>query len=72
MRVLIIGGGGREHAFAYAIRRSPNLEALFVAPGNAGILEDAFGVPLNPNDHDAVVAFSRDNHIDLVVVGPEA
>ena len=72
MRVLIIGGGGREHAFSYAIRRSPKLEALFVAPGNAGILEDAFGVPLDPTDHDAVVAFSRDNHIDLVVVGPEA
>lgn len=69
MRVLLIGSGGREHAIARSLLRSSQLEALFVAPGNAGTA--AFNVELAVDDHDAVVAWCGDNSIDLVVVGPE-
>ena len=72
MRVLIIGSGGREHAFAHAISRSPALDALFVAPGNAGILELASGVELDPADQAAVTHFCQAEAIDLVLIGPEA
>jgi phosphoribosylamine--glycine ligase len=69
MRVLLIGSGGREHAIARSLLRSSQLDSLFVAPGNAGTA--AFNVELDVDDHDAVVAWSADNSIDLVVVGPE-
>ena len=72
MRVLIIGSGGREHAFAHAIRQSDRLSALFVAPGNAGILQLADSAPVDVADHGAVAQFCADERIDLVVVGPEA
>lgn len=69
MRVLIIGGGGREHALAELALRSPQLSALFVAPGNAGTA--AHNVALNVNVHPEVVAFCDTESIDLVVIGPE-
>ena len=72
MRVLLIGSGGREHALAWKMAQSPELEALFAAPGNAGIEEVAEIVPLDPADHAAVAAFCHGNGVDLVVVGPEA
>ena len=72
MRVLLIGSGGREHALAYALNRSPLLERLFVAPGNAGIAVLASCVDLDIGDHGEVAAFCRRERIDLVVVGPEA
>jgi phosphoribosylamine--glycine ligase len=72
MHVLLIGSGGREHAIAAALRRSPRLSRLSVAPGNAGIAALADRVALDPEDHAAVVAFCRSNAVDLVVVGPEA
>jgi phosphoribosylamine--glycine ligase len=72
MRVLLIGSGGREHALAWALSASPILTNLFAAPGNAGICSVAECVPLDPADHQAVVAFCRREKIDLVVVGPEA
>ena len=72
MRVLIIGSGGREHAFAHAMRQSPNLSALFVAPGNAGILEIAERAAVQVTDHGAVADFCAQQQIDLVIVGPEA
>lgn len=71
MNVLIIGGGGREHALAWALSASPLLDKLYCAPGNAGIAEVAQCKPLNIDDHNAVVEFCRTNAIDLVVVGPE-
>ena len=70
--VLLIGGGGREHALAWALTGSPMLGALYCAPGNAGIAELATCIDLDVTDHDAVIAFCRDKAIDLVVVGPEA
>ena len=72
MRVLIIGSGGREHAFAHALRQSPKLSALFVAPGNAGILETAENAAVDVSDHDALAGFCAQQGIDLVIVGPEA
>ena len=72
MNVLVLGSGGREHALAWAIAKSPRLDALFVAPGNGGTAAIAKNVPLDINDAEAIIGFSRDENIDLVVVGPEA
>jgi phosphoribosylamine--glycine ligase len=72
MRVLVIGSGGREHALAWAIARSARLERLFVAPGNGGTETIATNVPLDITDHAAVVAFAHSEHIDFVVIGPDA
>ena len=72
MNVLLIGSGGREHALAWKLRTSPLLKRLYCAPGNGGIAEVAECVDLAAADHGAVMRFCKDNHIDLVVVGPEA
>ena len=72
MNILILGGGGREHALAWAIAQNPKCDQLFCAPGNAGIAQVADCVSLNPEDGDAVVAFCSDESIGFVVVGPEA
>jgi phosphoribosylamine--glycine ligase len=72
MRVLLIGGGGREHALAWAMSASPLLDALFIAPGNPGMAELGTLVVLKAEDHAGIIAFCRENRIDLVVVGPEA
>jgi phosphoribosylamine--glycine ligase len=70
--VLLIGGGGREHALAWKLRQSPLLDRLYCAPGNAGIEEVAACVALDIADHAAVIRFCKDNAIGLVVIGPEA
>ncbi|MFK7945039.1 MAG: phosphoribosylamine--glycine ligase [Paracoccaceae bacterium] len=72
MHVLLLGGGGREHALAWKIRQSPLVERLTVAPGNAGIAAEADCVPLDPMDVPAVAAWAGAESVDLVVVGPEA
>ena len=72
MNVLLLGSGGREHAIAIALAKSPLLETLFVAPGNPGMTALARHVALDLNDHSSIIAFCKANHIDLVVVGPEA
>ena len=72
MRVLVVGSGGREHALAWALRKSPLLDKLYCAPGNGGIADIASCVPLAVPDHTAVIRFCKDNAIDLVIVGPEA
>lgn len=69
MHVLIIGGGGREHALYNAIGKSPLLTSVRVAPGNPGTAPD--NLDLDTTDHSAVLKYCRDAHIDLVVVGPE-
>src|SRR5215203_4894458 len=71
MRVLLIGGGGREHALAWKIAQSPLCEALFTAPGNPGTAQCGTNVAVAVDDHDAVVRFCRPERIDFVVVGPE-
>ncbi|PTX04692.1 phosphoribosylamine--glycine ligase [Pararhodobacter aggregans] len=72
MNILILGGGGREHALAWAIKQNPKCDRLIVAPGNAGIAAIAECAALNPEDGAEVVAFCEENAIDFVVVGPEA
>lgn len=72
MRVLVLGGGGREHALAWKLAQSPLLSALFVAPGNPGMEPLAKRLEPNPTDGAEVVAVARRERIDLVVVGPEA
>jgi len=72
MNVLLIGGGGREHALAWKLRQSPLLDILYCAPGNAGIAEVAKCVALDLANHDAVIRFCREKDIALVVIGPEA
>ena len=73
MNVLVIGGGGREHALCWAIANGPLCDRLYCAPGNGGIAAVAECLPdLDANDHEAVIGFSRAQDIGLVVVGPEA
>jgi phosphoribosylamine--glycine ligase len=72
VKVLLIGGGGREHALAWKLRQSPRLERLYCAPGNAGIEEVADCIKLDVADHAAVIRFCRENDIGLAVIGPEA
>ena len=70
--VLVIGGGGREHAIVDALSRSPQVSMIYCAPGNAGIGEQAFNVPLKDTDVEGLKAFALENQVDLTVVGPEA
>ena len=73
MNVLLIGGGGREHALAWKISQSPLLEKFFAIPGSPGIKNFATCVEkISADDNAAIVTFARDNAIDLVVIGPEA
>ena len=72
MKILVLGSGGREHALAVALIKSPRLSRLFVAPGNPGTAEIATNVALDVADHAAVIDFCRSAQIDLVVIGPEA
>jgi len=71
MRVLVVGGGGREHALCWAIAASPLLDALYCAPGNAGIAAVATCLPIAADDIEGQVGLALDQNIDLVVVGPE-
>jgi phosphoribosylamine---glycine ligase len=72
MNVLLIGGGGREHALAWKLRQSPELETLYCSPGNGGIVAIAKPGPADTSDHAKVMAFCREAGIGLVVIGPEA
>ncbi len=71
MRVLLVGGGGREHALAASLARSPSLEALYAAPGNPGIAALGECVDIQADDAVALLDFAEGNEIDLTVVGPE-
>ena len=71
MNVLVIGSGGREHALVWKLRQSPQVAALYCAPGNAGIAALAECVPLKSSDIDGLLQFAKKKKIDLTVVGPE-
>jgi len=71
LRILVVGSGGREHALVWALAGSPLTDAIYCAPGNAGIAGDAVCVPIAATDLDGLVAFARRERIDFVVVGPE-
>ena len=74
MKVLIIGGGGREHALAWKVAQSPRVETVFVAPGNAGTAREPglTNVAIGVDDLDGLVAFAREEGVALTIVGPEA
>ncbi|WP_110602562.1 MULTISPECIES: phosphoribosylamine--glycine ligase [Salinicola] len=74
MKVLIIGGGGREHALAWKVAQSPQVETVFVAPGNAGTAREPglTNVAIDVMESEALIAFARDNAVELTIVGPEA
>mgnify|MGYP003672063144 CR=1 FL=1 len=71
MKILLVGSGGREHALAWKLVQSPSCDALYCAPGNAGISDQAICVPIQVNELDKLVNFAKNNAIDLVVVGPD-
>lgn len=73
MNILVLGGGGREHAISWALAKSPRCTELYVAPGNGGTANIARNVKdLNAEDAQAVLAFAQTHNIELVVIGPEA
>lgn len=71
MKLLMIGSGGREHALIRKLKESPRVETIYCAPGNGGISRDAQCVAISAMDIDSVVAFSKENQIDLVFVAPD-
>ena len=71
MKVLVVGGGGREHALVWKIAQSPKVSKVYCAPGNAGISEQATNVPIRANDLNALLEFALREKIELTVVGPE-
>ena len=72
MKVLVVGGGGREHALTWKIAQSPQVKRVYCAPGNAGIAGLATCVPIGAEDIDGLVEFAQNETIDLTVIGPEA
>ena len=74
MKILVVGGGGREHALAWKAAQSPDVDVAYVAPGNAGTaLENKLqNVDISATDVDKLAAFAKDNQVDLTIVGPEA
>lgn len=72
MNILLLGSGGREHALAWAIKRSPLVQQLYVAPGNAGTAHIAQNVDVDIHNTNEIITFCRRNDIDFVMIGPEA
>ena len=71
MKVLVVGGGGREHALVWKIAQSKQVKKIFCAPGNAGIAKLAKCIPIGADEIDKLLAFAQDEKIDLTIVGPE-
>ena len=72
MNIMVVGGGGREHALAWKLSQSPRAERVFVAPGNAGTALDAENIDISPSDFARLISFAKQNNVQLTVVGPEA
>ena len=71
MNILLLGSGGRECAIAWKISQSKRLQKLYIAPGNAGTAQWGSNINIAADDFDAIGAFAKENHIDMVIVGPE-
>lgn len=71
MKILVVGGGGREHVLVKKLKESPRAEKLYCAPGNGGISRDAECIPISATDLDGIVSFAKEKKIDLVVVAPD-
>ena len=71
MNILVVGGGGREHAIIKSLRKSPRVSAIYAAPGNGGIAADAICTGIGAKDLDAITAFAQEKAIDFAVVAPD-
>ena len=71
MNIMVIGGGGREHAVIKKLKENKSVEKIFALPGNGGIAADAACVPIGATDIDGIVSFARENRIDYAVVTPD-
>ena len=71
MKILVVGGGGREHAIIKSLRKNPDVTEIFALPGNGGMAEDATCVPIAATDLDGIVAFATENRVDYAVVAPD-
>ena len=71
MKLLVVGGGGREHAIIKSLKKSPRVSQIYAAPGNGGMAKDAICTGIGAKDLDAIVAFAKDNAIDFAVVAPD-
>ncbi len=71
MKILVIGGGGREHALVWKLRQSPHAERIFCAPGNAGTAEFGENIAIAAGNVAAVIRFAKENRVDLTVIGPD-
>src|SRR5260370_35198519 len=71
MKILVTGSGGREHALAWKLKQSANVDRIFCAPGNAGTAQLADNVATPATDLPALVRFAKQNNVDLIVVGPD-
>src|SRR5271169_5084526 len=71
MKILVLGGGGREHALVWKLRESPLVKKIWCAPGNGGISAEAECVAIDAGDVGAIVTFAEQVHPDLTIVGPE-
>ena len=71
MKLMVIGGGGREHAIIKSLKKNPQVETIFALPGNGGIAKDATCVGISATDIDGIVAFAKENAIDYAVVAPD-
>ena len=71
MKLLVVGGGGREHALIRKLKENPAVETVYCLPGNGGIARDAVCVPIGPTEIDKIVAFAYENKIDFAVVAPD-
>ena len=71
MKLLVVGGGGREHAIIRSLKQNPNVETIYALPGNGGIAADAICVSIGATEIEKIVAFAVENHIDYAVVAPD-
>ena len=71
MKILVVGGGGREHAIIKSLKKSPRVSEIYAAPGNGGIAADAICTGIGAKDLDAITAFAKGNAIDFAVVAPD-
>ena len=71
MKIMVVGGGGREHAIIKKIKENPSVTEIFALPGNGGIAADATCVPIGAKDVTGAVAFATENKIDFAVVAPD-
>ena len=71
MKLMVVGGGGREHTIIRKLKENPQITEIFALPGNGGIAADATCVPINAKDLDGITKFAQENAIDFAVVAPD-